>query len=395
MDRQNATVQINSDVLRWVIKGSGWDVEELSKQTNIRSESIQKWETTDAVIRVKDLQKISRAIKRPLSVLLLPEPPKEKILTDYRKTDKDNDEKLSRKALDAIRKARYVQSNAKEILELRSENTRPSITNRTLEDDPEDVARIERKMLGLESESREKGMGIDKFVRRVYQNLKAKIESLNILVMQDTMEINVARGFALVDGYPRVIMINSADKPRPRLFTLLHEYAHILLKKDGICTPNSENFKNYSASHNPSIERWCNKFAGAVVMPKTEFLELFKRADMRHEASAVVAALSSEFCTSKMATAVRILNLIGNDPRREKYLEYYNSIAFKSATPNKDRGRNGRNLVKECINRNGMLYARLVSDSRDMDLITTSDMIKYLNLKIKYFEDLNTVIHST
>ena len=174
MDRQNATVQINSDVLRWVIKGSGWDVEELSKQTNIRSESIQKWETTDAVISVKDLQKISRAIKRPLSVLLLPEPPREKILTDYRKTDKGNDEKLSKKALDAIRKARYVQSNAKEILELRSENTRPNITNRTLEDDPEDVARIERKMLGLESESREKGMGIDKFVRRVYPELESK-----------------------------------------------------------------------------------------------------------------------------------------------------------------------------------------------------------------------------
>ena len=63
---------------------SGWDARELSEKTKIKFESIRKWETSSVSIKVSDLRKISKAIERPLSVLLLPEPPKERPLTDYR-----------------------------------------------------------------------------------------------------------------------------------------------------------------------------------------------------------------------------------------------------------------------------------------------------------------------
>ena len=49
-------------------------------------------------------------------------------------------------------------------------------------------------------------------------------------------------------------------------------------------------------------------------------------------------------------------------------------------------------MAKECINRNGIRYVRLVSDSRSRDLITVSDMIKYLDLKTKHFGKLNALI---
>ena len=61
--------------------------------------------------------------------------------------------------------------------------------------------------------------------------------------MQATMDIKDARGFALADGYPKVILVNSRDEPRPHLFTLLHEYAHLLLKTDGLCLTNLDDFK--------------------------------------------------------------------------------------------------------------------------------------------------------
>ena len=69
---------------------SGWDARELSEKTKIKFESIRKWETSSVSIKVSDLRKVSKAIKRPLSVLLLPEPPKERqvlgdvhVISDY------------------------------------------------------------------------------------------------------------------------------------------------------------------------------------------------------------------------------------------------------------------------------------------------------------------------
>ena len=390
--RQDAVVQINPDVLRWAMAGSGWDAKELSEKTKINSKSILKWERSSAPVKVSDLRKISEVIKRPMSVLLLPEPPKENLLTDYRKVGWTDPKKPSKKTLAVIRNARYVQSNAKELLELRSENALPNITSRGPGEDPETVAATERKALGVELEKRRKGEDIDQFVRAVYLDLKEKIESRNILVMQAAMDVNEIRGFALADGHPKVILVNSNDKVRPQFFTLLHEYAHLLLKTGGICLTNSENFKRGSGGQDVSVEKWCNEFAGAVIMPREKVLKELSYKEGR-KPDRVVAAMSSKFCTSKMAAAVRILNLLDKGSRREEYIKYYRMISSKSVTATRGgRGEEGRNMAKECINRNGRRYVRLVSDSRSKDLITVSDMIEYLDLKTKYFEKLYALI---
>lgn len=390
--KQNIAVQINPDVLRWAMAGSGWNIKELSEETKISHESILKWERGGELIKVSDLRKISKAIKRPISTLLLPEPPKEKILKDYRRVGWTVPKNLSKKTLTAIRNARYIQSNARVLLELCSESTDPDITIRKPSDDPEIVAAEERKELGIELEKRNKGEDIDRFVRDAYLDLKEKIESRNIFVMQSSMDVHEVRGFALADGRPMVILINSKDGPRPQFFTLLHEYAHLLLETDGIYMTNSENFKNESSKHDVSVERWCNEFAGAAIMPRARILEeLDNKRD--HEPDKVVAYISSKFCTSKMAATVRILNLLDEGSHKGKYIKYYNTISSKPVTTSRGGGGSeGRDMAKECIRRNGMRYVRLVSDSRHRDLITIRDMIKYLGLKTKYFEKLDTLI---
>ena len=49
-------------------------------------------------------------------------------------------------------------------------------------------------------------------------------------------------------------------------------------------------------------------------------------------------------------------------------------------------------MVKECVNRNGLRYVRLVFDSENKGLITANRMLRYLNLKIKHFEELGAYI---
>jgi len=52
---------------------------------------------------------------------------------------------------------------------------------------------------------------------------------MNILVFQFSMPIEDARGFALTDMNPNVIVVNSKDSIEARLFSLMLEFGHILL----------------------------------------------------------------------------------------------------------------------------------------------------------------------
>lgn len=384
-------VQINPDVLRWAIEGSGWDTDELSEKTGISNESIRRWKESISGIDVSDLRKISKTIKMPLLALLLPEPPAESALTDYRVVGGKVRKKLSKETLVVVRRARYVQSSAREMLEMRSEDVRPNVTFRTLEDDPEIVAAKERKALGVEFEKRSSGEDIDRFVRAAYQNLRGRIESNNIFVMQAAMDVREARGFTLTGEHPKVILVNSKDAPRPKFFTLLHEYAHILLKTDGICLTDSENLGKRPSGQAVAIERWCNNFAGGAIMPREKVMEELSRvAD--HEPRKVTDSISRKFCVSKAAAAMRMFNLLDKDPRRKEYIEYYEEISSKPLKTHGGGGGKGLDKAKQCISRNGKRYVKLVSDSRDRDLITINDMIRHLDLKTKHFEALGSQV---
>jgi len=140
MRNQKTLVKINPKVLKWTIDSSGWSIKELSKKTEIEPDQITQWQSKTSSIELPKLERIASSLKKPLAVFFLPEPPKEKNLTDYRKIAGFENEKLSKKTLDAIRNARYIQSNAHELFELQKMNDTPDVEYVTLKDDPEEIA---------------------------------------------------------------------------------------------------------------------------------------------------------------------------------------------------------------------------------------------------------------
>ena len=392
MRNQKTLVKINPKVLKWSIDSTGWSIKELSQKTKIDPEQITQWQSKASSIELSKLEKIAFNIKKPLAVFFLPEPPKEDKLTDYRKIAGFENERLSKKTLDAIRNARYIQSTARELIELQNMEEEPDVENVSLKDDPEEVALYQRRKLNFEFETKkDDGRVAKKPIQQVYSELREKIESMNIFVLQSNMPITEARGFSLTDQFPRIIVVNSADDVKPRTFTLLHEYAHVLLKKDGICLPNSENFDSNS-NKTQQIEKWCNAFAGSLLMPKKEFLRELRTNEEKFEDIRIVEKLSKKFRASKKATIVRILNLSANKSYKKMYLEYYDKIIWESPSKPKKKGGGAISQADKCISQKGKKYVRLVSDSKNKQLITTNSMISYLNLKVKYFDKLQSKI---
>ena len=80
------------------------------------------------------------------------------------------------------------------------------------------------------------------------------------------LQVTEFRGFAISDSLAPLIFINSADAATARLFTLMHELAHLWLGSTGIS----------NAFHSEAKEEvFCNAVAGEYLVPKNVFSGLW------------------------------------------------------------------------------------------------------------------------
>ncbi len=384
MVRQKVAAKINPDVLKWIIDSSGWSNREIAKKLEVSPKTILQWRSKKQAIDIHVLEKLAECAKRPLAVFFLPRPPSEPPLTDFRRLASNKPAKLSRETILAIRVARYQQSVAYDLLKQQRLSTTPRIKSVIkISDDPEAVAVQERKRLGFDSEDGLLAPDARGHIGKRYSKLRAVLESLNIFVFQASFPVDEVRGLTLSDALPRAIVINSADAYPARIFSLMHEYGHILLNEGGICVPKYGQ-TSMSASNQERIESWCNKFAAAVLVPADTFLDSFHKLDGKQgKPESIVDALSRQFRVSKQVIIVRIIKSFPKHPD----LHYYaGELKLLQVPSSQTRGGGFARPVDLCLSRRGKKYISLVLDSREKEIINTSDTIDYLDLKLKHFD---------
>src|SRR5262249_45049676 len=166
---------------------------------------------------------------------------------------------------------------ALELLEQIEEQPREIEMAITLQEDHEVAAERVRAFLGVSLEQQTTW-------RADYEALKQwriLIENTGILTFQASgVEISEARGFSISERPLPVAVANSKDSPRGRIFTFLHEVAHLLLRDGGICDLHDS--EEDEGSH---IEAFCNRVAGATLFPRpallaSETIGRHRRGDM-------------------------------------------------------------------------------------------------------------------
>ncbi len=381
-------VQVEPSVLEWARVSAGWTIEEIGEKLNKSGRVIESWEAGDENPTLSQLSNLADYYKRPLAALLLPEPPKEPPLPhDFRSLQGENTVRLSPKTRFAMRRARRLQLIAKDLMGEPLVEISKRIGSAGISDNPELLAQKSRDLLGIEIKTQ-----FDwKDNREALRQWIYSIERLGILVFQMSMPIEEARAFSLLDKEIPVIVINTQDSVNARIFSLFHELGHILLNKDGVCNPSRY---PESSAEIKSIEVFCNRFAGAVLIPMDQLLNhtRVKRAKHGHEwQDKSLRSISKDFKVSPEVVLRRLL--IANLTSVELYKKRRDEWNAKDVAGQQKKRKGGvRNIPTECVQRNGLPLTSLVIDSYKNKKITKSDVADYLDIRLKHLPGVERVL---
>jgi Zn-dependent peptidase ImmA (M78 family) len=181
------------------------------------------------------------------------------------------------------------------------------------------------------------------------------------------------------------VAINNNDMPAGRVFTLLHEVAHVVRKSGAVLCA--------SVDDETDVEVFCNHVAGAVLVPRGDLLNeprVRSATSTEQWTDDALAALSRTYSVSREVLLRRLLIL--GKTSQTFYAAKRARFAAEYASWNQKRkdGTGGPDYLTTVLSQNGRLYARLVLEAYGHHAITASDVSTYLGVRTQHIPELET-----
>lgn len=297
-------VPITPRVLDWAIEESGLLRSELAAKLKISDELLETWLLGEEQPSLTNLKKLGTTLKRPSALFLLPEPPVTRTPpVEFRHPPGPD----ARQALNASER-RFLREATR--LQRAVAWTRQELGHMPVQIPrfrPTDDA--ESRGSGLRSRL---GVGAKDLVSwsNGYEALKGwrtAVEDSGILVFSLPIGAESCRGFSVWDDWAPLIVLNTWWRAEARIFTLFHEYGHLTTRTNSACLEGGSQIKVVDP-----LERWCEEFSAAVILPWPELASYLERRFDWHKGDEiadleVVAALSRRFNVSLRATTIRLI----------------------------------------------------------------------------------------
>lgn len=366
-------------MLRWARESSGLSARDAARRLEIDEDQLSRWESGEAKLSVSALEILAHIYKRPLAVFFLPAPPDDDPLPrDFRMLPESRAAFSPRSRL-VFRRARRVQGLAAEIAHSLDKTIGLRLGRHRLSDDPEQSASSTRAALGMSVEA-QLAWSTDS---EALASWRSAVEDHGILVLQASVPVAELRGFSLADQDPPVVLLNGRDAVTARVFSLMHELAHVLLALPGICTMetalDAEGGKR--AEKVETVEVFCNRFAGALLVPREALRARVASASLRREWSGTeLRGLARRFRVSTEVVLRRLvtLGLASSAFYRRKREEWL------ASTPSTSRGGLAIPPAQRCLRDNGRAAVSLVLEARHRGAITQRDVADYLGVRMKH-----------
>lgn len=393
MSKRSFEVRVEPKVLAWARTSMGKSVSEVSEQMAVSEASVEGWETGNKRPTMVQLRKLANLYKRPLAALLMSSPPMEPSLpTDFRTLPGEKSLPMTEKTRLAIRRARRLQTISHE---LRGDAMIPHdgrLPKCRTSDDAEAVSRDVRDVLGV-SFKEQSGWEDE---TDALQAWRRSVEAIGVLVIQLPMPLGEARAFSLADENHPVIVLNSRDSINARIFSLMHELGHLVVRDGGICLPARVAKRDgrgvMTSGGGKGVESFCNHLAGAILVPKEVLLriELVRQTDHQREwQNRELRNLASRFRVSREVVLRRLL-LFGKTSWA--FYERMHDKWLGEGAPEGPRGGGGRNIPREIVGQNGAPFVSMVLDSYRNDRITYSDVADILDVKVKHIPKIEELL---
>lgn len=381
---------VEPSVLRWARESIDLTPVAAARKIGVPDERVAAWESGDAQPTIAQLRKAASVYRRSLGVFFLSKPPADfDTLRDFRRHEGAAAGPWSPGLHEEYRRAHLQREQALALYEL--EEVEPSSTWRLspLPTPDEELAAVARAVL-LEVSP----LPLPQGSGTVYDHLNtwvAALETAGVMVMA-TARGRVSplemRALSLYFDVMPVVVVNGADAPRGRLFSLVHEYAHLLLHTEGLCDTITD---TNATTLDRQLEARCNGIAASILMPRPAVLaqpEVRAREHARNSWNyASLASAAAPFGVSAEAMLRRLLTLGRVDvafyrARREEFLTRYEEEEGK---PQSSGGDWYRNTVRDL----GKGYVRLVAGAYKRRVIDAYTAATYLNVKAGQIDRLD------
>jgi Zn-dependent peptidase ImmA (M78 family) len=289
-----AEVPVNGKVLVWARKIRGLDIDSAATLLGISVDDLRMYESGARKPLVGFLRNMSAKYQINFTSLLMPEPlPIERPPTDYRQ--RHGARPLS---IDTLVAMEEIGEALEAFQDIASETQRVvlklNIGEAQLTDNPASLAARERKKFGVSIEEQQSWNGLAGARRQWRQ----RIEDRGIFTYMIPMPPDELSGFSIFHDDLAAICINDREPSEgAKIFTLFHEYCHLLLRRTGISDENDEN----------NVERFCNQFAASFLIPRQPLVDAVADVTIPYEFSdAEVKRLARTFRVSNRAIALRL-----------------------------------------------------------------------------------------
>jgi Zn-dependent peptidase ImmA (M78 family)/lambda repressor-like predicted transcriptional regulator len=218
---------------------------------------------------------------------------------------------------------------------------------------------------------------------KLYSSLRSYIEGLGVFVVHYSFGTDEVAGlYAKVDDGPHTILVNTSSSSKARkLFTLAHEFCHVLLRKNGI--------SDHSITRN-KIEIFCNQFAAYLLAPASIIEKALKRykynVSINNES---IRLLAKNLGISQQACVLRLVDI-----RKLNASDYMRWISrFKGRIPDGDRadigaGSTEPDPIKNKRTQYGSSLLSKLAAARRNGLLDAIEIYRLAGIKPKYQREL-------
>lgn len=386
------TIKIKPDVLKslryYARQQTPMVLEHFGKKTKLKfgvdANFLKEIESSEHELSLELAKELANLYKFPLACFLLPKPLKDDLVPpDYRKVPASQRGLISPKTALVLRSAQRAQY----VISMLDETIIDGFPQVHLQDDIEKIVLKARELLSRAFTVQEKSRNPYDF----FGAIRSCLEELGIVVLKMSFPLDDARAFSLTNQKPYVIVINNKDGTEfgysPKIFSLLHEFGHILLRDGGLCN-------DFSSESDIAQEVFCNAFAASCLIPTVElrsYLEGKIFNSLSHKLQIeIIDDLHKRFLIGGEVVIRRMLsiNYITWD-EKDALIGAWNSYAVRYR---KDAFIPRLSQSQKCIGKNGKYYTQAVFDGVTRGFVTPENAVSYLGIKLKHFKALQEAV---